>query len=72
MPPFAVSTGDYMFASVGGTQQAVQLDLYLAARARYSGTTFPTMGNHECTGATASNCGAGTTNGTTTNFTTYV
>jgi hypothetical protein len=40
----------------------------MAARAKYSGTFFPAMGNHECTGATASNCGSGNTNGATTNY----
>ncbi len=72
MPPFAVTTGDYQFASAFGVNAAPQIDLYLAARAKYSGVAFPTMGNHECTGATASNCGAGTANGNTTNFTTYI
>ena len=72
MPPFSVSTGDYMFASTTRAESAPQLDLYLAARAKYSGVAFPTMGNHECTGATASNCGAGTANGTTSNYTNYI
>lgn len=72
MPPFAVTTGDYQFASAFSANAAPQLDLYLAARTKYPGVTFPTMGNHECTGATASNCGAGTANGNTTNFDTYV
>jgi hypothetical protein len=44
----------------------------LAARARYSGTLFPALGNHECTGATTSNCGPGTANGTTLNYTNYM
>jgi hypothetical protein len=67
-PPFSVSTGDYQFASPTGTQSTPQINLYLAARAKYSGTFFPAMGNHECTGATASNCGSGNTNGATTNY----
>jgi hypothetical protein len=66
-PAFVVSTGDYMFASTSGAQSSPQLDLYLGARAKYSGTTFAAMGNHECTGATASNCGAGNANGVTAN-----
>jgi len=61
MPPFVVTTGDYMFASTSGTQQAPQLKLYTSARANYSGVDFPAMGNHECTGATASNCASSTT-----------
>ena len=72
MPPFMVSTGDYMFAVPSGTQAQTQLDLYLGARAKYSGVLFPTMGNHECTGFTASNCGTGNVDGTTNNFSTYI
>jgi hypothetical protein len=72
MPPFMVSTGDYVFAVPTGTQAEAQLDLYLGARAKYAGVLFPTMGNHECTGFTASNCGAGNVDGTTNNFTTYL
>lgn len=68
MPPFLVSTGDYMFASTTKGQAAPQLDLYLGAKTKYSGVQFPTMGNHECTGMTASNCGPGTTDGTTDNY----
>jgi hypothetical protein len=61
-PQFAVSTGDYMFAIPGTTQGAAQLDLYLAARAKYPGVLFPALGNHECTGATTSNCPPPSTN----------
>jgi hypothetical protein len=57
-PPFAVTTGDYMFASTLANVDA-QLDLYLGARAAYSGIVYPTMGNHECNGLTTSNCGPG-------------
>jgi hypothetical protein len=71
-PPLVVATGDYMFASTGGTQSGTQLDLYLGARGNYSGVLFPTMGNHECTGATASNCGTATADGVTSNFTSYL
>ncbi len=67
-----MTTGDYMFASTGGTQAGPQLDLYLAARADFSGPLFPAMGNHECTGATASNCGAGAANGITANYSAYL
>ncbi len=56
-PPLVVSTGDYIFSSSQrGDVAAAQLDLYMRARARYSGMFFPAMGNHECTGATLSNC----------------
>jgi hypothetical protein len=67
-PAFAVSTGDYQFSTGSGTQAAPQLDLYLQARSQFTGPLYPAMGNHECTGATASNCGSGTTNGVTNNY----
>jgi hypothetical protein len=56
-PAFAVTTGDYIFASTGGAEVDPQLDLYLNARATYTGIVYAAMGNHECTGYTASNCG---------------
>ena len=62
-PPFLVTTGDYIFASNALGQAAPQLQLYLGARAAFPGTVFYAMGNHECTGATASNCGPGSANG---------
>jgi hypothetical protein len=72
-PPFVVSTGDYMFASTSNSQAVnAQLDLYLAARAKYSGVTLPAMGNHECTGATASNCGSGNQDGVTANYSAFL
>jgi len=66
--PFAVTTGDYMFASTTGTQVGPQLDLYLGARAMFSGTVYPAMGNHECNGYTASNCGPGGKDGNPPNY----
>jgi hypothetical protein len=71
-PTFAVSTGDYQFSSPSGGEAATQLDLYLGARAKYPGTLFPTMGNHECTGLTNSNCGSGNADGVTNNYTSYL
>jgi hypothetical protein len=71
-PTFAVATGDYQFAAPTGTQGATQIDLYLSARAKYPGTLFPTMGNHECTGATASNCGQGHQDGMTNNYSAFL
>jgi len=53
--PFAVTTGDYVFASAYGSQGAIQLDLYLTARAHFTRPVWYTLGNHECAGATASN-----------------
>src|SRR5256885_1035264 len=59
-PDFAISTGDYMFANPFTPQASStvdkQLDIYLAARSHFTKAEFPAMGNHECTGATASNC----------------
>ena len=50
-----IGTGDYMFA---GTSTAVnaQVQLFLQARASYSGPVYLAMGNHECNGYTSSNC----------------
>lgn len=65
MPPFAVATGDYQFSSAYGSEAAKQLSLYTGASSGYRGAggiEFPAMGNHECTGATASNCASSTTN----------
>jgi hypothetical protein len=67
-PPFAVTTGDYMFASTTGSEVGPQLDLYLNARMAYSGMVYPAMGNHECTGYTASNCGPGGKDGSPPNY----
>jgi hypothetical protein len=71
-PAFAVTTGDYMFASPSSGQAGPQLALYLGARAAFSNVTFPTMGNHECTGATTSNCGPGGADGITDNYTQFM
>jgi hypothetical protein len=73
-PDFAVSTGDYMFASPSAATPTVdaQLDLYLRARAQFTNAVFAAMGNHECTGATASNCGPGATSGITLNMTEFL
>jgi len=67
-PPFVVSTGDYQFSNPYGSEASKQLALYLAARGPYTGVQFPAMGNHECTGGTASNCGQGNANGLTNNY----
>jgi hypothetical protein len=71
-PQFAISTGDYMFADTTGTQQMPQLDKYMAARAAFTGVQYPAMGNHECTGATDSNCGMGAKDGITKNMTDFI
>ena len=71
-PPFVVSTGDYNFATPTGNESATQFDLYMNARAKYAGAWFPTMGNHECTGYTSSNCGQGNQDGVTQNYANYL
>jgi hypothetical protein len=72
MPPFVVSTGDYQFSSPSGSQASAQLNKYLSAHGNYTGVQFPAMGNHECTGATASNCGNGNTDGITNNYSAFM
>jgi hypothetical protein len=72
-PAFAVTTGDYMFASPThkpGTQ-ATQMGYYMTARKQFANVLFPAMGNHECDGATQDNCApcsaCGNVGGTCTN-----
>lgn len=71
-PPFTVTTGDYLFATAWGSQAAPQLDKYLTAAAEYTGLRLPALGNHECTGATNSNCGPKNVDGMPKNYTTYL
>jgi len=71
-PEFVVSTGDYMFASTYKSEQTAQLDKYMTARAAFKGPQYPAMGNHECTGATASNCGQGARDGITKTMTDFI
>jgi len=71
-PPFALSTGDYMNASPNGHEQDPQLDLYLGARMHFDAPVYAAMGNHECTGSTVSNCGEGSSDGVTRNYTSFV
>jgi hypothetical protein len=72
-PSFVVATGDYVFASTGPTSTAAaQLDLFMQARALYRGQFFPALGNHECTGATSSNCGPDGVDGITPNYAAFV
>jgi hypothetical protein len=54
---FVVATGDYMFASTAASVTA-QVDDLLMSESAFSGPVYRAMGNHECTGATASNCPA--------------
>jgi hypothetical protein len=71
-PEFAVSTGDYNFSSTTGTTAGKQIGLYVTARNHFNNPVFFAMGNHECTGGTASNCGQGNTNGITANYTAFL
>jgi hypothetical protein len=72
-PAFVVATGDYIFASNRPEGQAgPQLDLYLEARSAYRGPFFPALGNHECTGATSSNCGDEGADGITASYAAFL
>jgi hypothetical protein len=55
-PQFVITTGDYMFADPSSGQAQPQISLYMQAASQFEGPLFPAMGNHECTGATDSNC----------------
>jgi hypothetical protein len=67
-PAFAVATGDYQFSKAFGNEAKKQIGIYMQARQAFSGLLFPALGNHECTGATASNCGQGNADGITHNY----
>ena len=73
-PPFALATGDYMYSDPTAKYPTAgaQLDLYLSARNGFQNTVFFTMGNHECTGYTDSNCGQGNADGITPNYTAFM
>ncbi len=58
-PQFVIGTGDYMFSL--GVEPQQQLDLYMQARAAFSGAFYPAMGNHECNSFTDGNCAASPT-----------
>jgi hypothetical protein len=71
-PQFAITTGDYCFASPTGPGAHLQMGLYLGARDGFSNTVFYAMGNHECTGATRSNCGPSGADGVTNNYRSFL
>ncbi|MGH7295355.1 MAG: metallophosphoesterase [Polyangiaceae bacterium] len=78
-PPLVVATGDYQFSSTGSNSTATQqVDLYMQARAGYSGSFFPAMGNHECgvsggfTTSDNNNCGPGNQGGATPNYNAFI
>jgi hypothetical protein len=56
---FAIGTGDYMFSGSAASVSA-QLGALLGAERSFTKFIFHAMGNHECTGAVASNCPNGT------------
>src|SRR5262249_30269283 len=56
---FAMATGDYMFANTATSVQN-QISHLLSAEQGFTKPIYRAMGNHECTGATASNCPNGT------------
>lgn len=70
--PFALTTGDYIFAKPESAQSAPQLDLYLKAQAAFSGQVWHAMGNHECTSATDSNCGPYGVDGMTLSYKNFI
>jgi len=47
-PPLVMGTGDYQFSSASGGTGDAQVQIYMQARAKYTGAFFPAMGNHEC------------------------
>jgi hypothetical protein len=72
-PAFALTTGDYVYAKPFGTTTSTQqFNLYLGARAKFINAVFPALGNHECTGATASNCGTANKDGNTINYVNFL
>jgi Calcineurin-like phosphoesterase len=78
-PVLVIGTGDYQFSSAGsdGTG-AAQVQLYMTARASYTGPYFPAMGNHECgvsgsfTTSDNNDCGPGNPGGVTTNYNAFM
>jgi hypothetical protein len=66
-PQFVIATGDYMFTLIGTAAQK-QMNLYMGARAKFSGPFYPALGNHECDTFTNGNC----VSSTTTNYTVFM
>jgi hypothetical protein len=71
-PAFALTVGNYVFASPTGDQAAAQLGIYLGASKAFSGPLYPAMGDMECTGSIDSNCGPGTADGVTNNYAAFL
>lgn len=66
-PAFVVATGDYMFTLLGTAAQPM-LNLFMGARAAYSGPLYAALGNHECNSFVDGNCATSTT----TNYTVFM
>ena len=71
-PQFAVVTGDYVYASPQSDEATKQMNMYLSGRAAFSNPVFFSMGNHECTGPTTSNCGFGGNDLVSKNYTAFL
>ncbi len=71
-PQLVVATGDYMYNEPGAGTASWQIQQYLGAATQLSVPIYPTMGNHECTGYTASECGEGNADGVTENYTAFL
>ncbi len=69
-PQFVMGTGDYAYCS--SSDCAAQTANYIVAAAQYTGQIFLAMGNHECTGATDSNCGPEGADGITPNYSNFL
>jgi len=69
-PPFIIGTGDYAYCS--SSDCAAQTANYICAAQGYTGQIFLAMGNHECTGATDSNCGPSATDAITPNYSNFL
>jgi hypothetical protein len=74
-PVLALGTGDYQFSNASTGTGAQQVEIFMQARAGYSGPFFPAPGNHECgvcggvSTSDEANCGmSDTTCGETVNY----
>ncbi len=71
-PAFVIATGDYQYTTPGNGNAQIQIGYYATAMKLFDGPIFAAMGNHECTGYTSSNCGSGSADGLTTNYTQFL
>jgi hypothetical protein len=66
-PKFVIATGDYMFTLLGTAAQPM-MNLFMGARAAYTGPLYAALGNHECNSFVDGNCATSTT----TNYTVFM